>query len=253
MRNRNYLMDILSSCSGVSLIWIILLCGSVQCVEKTIEFSTSQRQVFERGQICFVWFQVFISTISPCLHGRRCEPSIILLSCKFDLILFKPLILFFSTGGGRGGIHYGSRTFFSLLFATCRKNFSASTYWQQKFSPPLCCQFFFRLIDHRLNRNPKNRFFSIFGNFDHVWAIRRWSKNLFFINYTKIDVYFRRQKFQIKKPINRSSIFYRRFSIRSIFLSLIDFDQKFFKNRQHYPPCKLYGEKFLEFNAYVRN
>ncbi len=34
--------------------------------------------------------------------------------------------------------------------------------------------------------------------------------------------------------INRSSIFYRRFSIRLTFLSLIDFDQKIFKNRQHY-------------------
>ncbi len=28
--------------------------------------------------------------------------------------------------------------------------------------------FFFRLIDHRLNRSLKNQFFSIFGIFDHV-------------------------------------------------------------------------------------
>ncbi len=37
----------------------------------TIEFSKSQCQVFECGHICFVWLQVFISTISPCIHGQR--------------------------------------------------------------------------------------------------------------------------------------------------------------------------------------
>ncbi len=40
----------------------------------TVEFSKSQCQVFERGHICFVWLQVFISTISPCIHGRRVLP-----------------------------------------------------------------------------------------------------------------------------------------------------------------------------------
>ncbi len=63
------------------------------------------------------------------------------------------------------------------------------------FVTALCCRFFFRLIHHRLNRNIKNRFFSIFGNIDHVSLIRRWSKNqfflrIFFINYTKIEIYF---------------------------------------------------------------
>ncbi len=43
------------------------------------------------------------------------------------------------------------------------------------------------------------------------------------------------QKLKIKKSINRSSIFYSWFSIRSIFLSLIDFDQKIFKSWQRYP------------------
>ncbi len=37
----------------------------------TVEFSKSQCQVFERGHICFVWLQVFISIISPGINGRR--------------------------------------------------------------------------------------------------------------------------------------------------------------------------------------
>ncbi len=40
-------------------------------------------------------------------------------------------------------------------------------------------------------------------------------------------------QFKIEKSINQSSIFYSQFSIRLIFLNLIDFDQKIFKNRQH--------------------
>ncbi len=39
----------------------------------TVEFSKSQRKVFEHGHICFVWLQVFISIISPCIHGRRLQ------------------------------------------------------------------------------------------------------------------------------------------------------------------------------------
>ncbi len=46
---------------------------------------------------------------------------------------------------------------------------------------PLIFFFFFWLIDYRLNRSVKNRIFSIFGIFDHVWSIKQWSKNWFFL------------------------------------------------------------------------
>ncbi len=36
-----------------------------------VVFSKSQRRVFECGHICFVWLQVFISIISPCIHSRK--------------------------------------------------------------------------------------------------------------------------------------------------------------------------------------
>ncbi len=36
----------------------------------TVEFLKSQHQVFECSHIYFVWLQVFIGTISPCIHGR---------------------------------------------------------------------------------------------------------------------------------------------------------------------------------------
>ncbi len=78
---------------------------------------------------------------------------------------------------------------------------------QSKLRCALVLSTFFWLIDHRLNRNLKNRFFSIFRNFDHVWSIRRWSKNWFFFyksfllitqKYTfifaKIYVYFRKNR-----------------------------------------------------------
>ncbi len=42
----------------------------------TVEFSKSQRQVFQHGHICFVWFQVFISIISPGIHGRRFKHTV---------------------------------------------------------------------------------------------------------------------------------------------------------------------------------
>ncbi len=47
-----------------------------------VEFSKSQLQVFECGHICIVWLQVFISAISPCIHGRNIQMSATL--CMFS-------------------------------------------------------------------------------------------------------------------------------------------------------------------------
>ncbi len=72
---------------------------------------------------------------------------------------------------------------------------------------------FFQLIDHRLNRNPKNRFFFNFRKFRscliHQAMIEKsiFFLRIFFINYTKIDFYFCRQKFQIKKSLNDHRFF----------------------------------------------
>ncbi len=52
------------------------------------------------------------------------------------------------------------------------------------------------LIDYRLNRSLKNRFFYIFGIFDHVWLIRQWSKNRFFFFWNYCHILF---KFNVYK------------------------------------------------------
>ncbi len=68
-------------------------------------------------------------------------------------------------------------------FAETFTAFSPSYRWYHaRRAYPLKCSVvdFFRLINHRLNWSLKNRFFSIFGIFDHTWLIGRWSKNQFF-------------------------------------------------------------------------
>ncbi len=57
------------------LLWIPRLFHLKIALLLIIEFLKSQRQVFERGHICFVWLQIFISIISPCIHGRRFNVS----------------------------------------------------------------------------------------------------------------------------------------------------------------------------------
>ncbi len=125
--------------------------------------------------------------------------------------------------------HWESFDYYSLFLFCCIAHRVASCVASHHFCFPLCgtlkckCQYellvvlsiFCRLIYHRLNWNPKNCFFSIFGNFDHVSSVRRWSKNRFFftnlfIYYTKIDVC-SSPKFQIKNWLIDHS------SIRSIF------------------------------------
>ncbi len=53
----------------------------------TVEFLKSQRQVFERGHTCFVWLQVFISIISPCIHGRSTNTTRYLQLANLELML----------------------------------------------------------------------------------------------------------------------------------------------------------------------